>query len=65
MTIKQVNVASRRSVKVGTEFITFEVGLVADIAEDGDADTVIKQLFEKVNGQVDDQIEESAKSLAT
>ena len=65
MTVKQVNVASRRSVKLGYEFLTYEVGMVADLDKGEDADEAIKQLFEKVNGQVDDQIEESAKSLST
>nr|DAN24231.1 MAG TPA: hypothetical protein [Caudoviricetes sp.] len=63
MKVKQVNVASRRSVKVGTEFLTYEVGMVADL-EDGENEIEsIQELFKTANDQVDTQIEMSVREL--
>ena len=64
MKVKQVNVASRRSVKVANEFLTYEVGMVADLDKDEDEIEVTRALFEKANGEVDRQIELSVKEIS-
>lgn len=63
MKVRQVSVESRRSVKISTEYLTFSVGMVADLLEGEDEDTCTKELFKKCNEQVDDQIEDAVKSV--
>lgn len=64
MNVKQVNVESRRSVKVANEFLTYEVGMVADLDKDEDEIEATRALFEKANGEVDRQIELSVKEIS-
>ena len=63
MKVKQVNVESRRSVKVGTEFITFTAGMVADLDKDEDEIEAIQAIFKKANDEVDNQIQQSVEDL--
>lgn len=63
MKVRQVSVESRRSVKISTEYLTFSVGMVADLLEGEDEDTCTKELFKKCNEQVDDQIEDAVRGI--
>ena len=64
MKVKQVNVESRRSVKIGTEFLTYTVGMVADLDKEEDEIEATRALFEKANGEVDRQIELSVNEIS-
>lgn len=63
--ITSVSVTSRRSMKLKEEFYVFETGYTADVTnmDDKDVDDYIASLYERANALVDDQAEETVKSL--
>ena len=63
MKITEVSVTSRRSVKIGSDFLTFECMLEASLEDKDNQDGCLKSLWDKANGQVDGQIEDAVKSL--
>lgn len=63
MKIKQVTVESRRSCKIGTEYLTFSCGLVAEIDDGDDYYKIKDDLFDECNQSVDDQVEGAIKGL--
>lgn len=65
--IKTVSVSSRRSCKIGNEFLTFEMSLEASVdgLSEKEKKNYIKRLWDYAGGEVDNQIMETAKAIST
>lgn len=63
--IKTVSISSRRSSKVGNEFLTFEMTLEAGVdgLSDEEKKEYIKKLWDYAGEEVDNQIMETAKAI--
>jgi len=63
--VESVHVNSKRTMKLGEEFYSFEVGYDANVEDlkNEDVDDYIASLYERANALVDDQALETVKSL--
>ena len=63
--IESIHINSKRTMKLGEEFYSFEVGYDADVKDldNKDVDDYIASLYERANALVDDQAAETVKSL--
>jgi len=63
--IKTVNISSRRSCKVGNEYLTFEMELGADVdgLSENEKKEYIKKMWDYAGNEVDNQIKETVKSI--
>ena len=63
--VNSIHCVSSRTMKIKDEFYKFEVGYDADVEDlkDEDVDDYIASLYERANALVDDQAEETVKSL--
>ena len=63
--VNSIHCVSSRTMKIKDEFYKFEVGYDADVGDlkDEDVDDYIASLYERANALVDDQAEETVKSL--
>ena len=60
--VTNVTISSRRSVKIGYEFLTFEMGLEADVNNMTEAEKkeYIKKMWKYAADEVDNQIKDAA-----
>lgn len=63
--IKTVSISSRRSSKVGNEFLTFEMTLEADVnnLSDEEKKEYIRKMWDYAGEEVDNQIRETVNSI--
>lgn len=63
--ITNVTISSRRSVKIGYEFLTFEMGLEANVDNmtEEEKKEYIKKMWEYAGKEVDNQIRDAASSI--
>lgn len=63
--VNSIHCISSRTMKIKDEFYKFEVGYDANVEDlkDEDVDDYIASLYERANALVDDQAEETVKSL--
>lgn len=65
--IKVVSISSRRSSKVGNEFLTFEMSIEASVdgLSEKEKKAYIKKMWDYAGEEVDNQIMETAKAIST